>query len=138
MTTAKKIKPHAPDVFLRNLKISLKPLAELKPPLGRQTRRHPPAQIQKIVDSLQTYGVALPILIGPDDKVIGGWAMVIAARQLGFHEFPVVCICDLSEAKQRALRLALNKIPEYASWNDPELKLEIKEILAFDSDVTLG
>ncbi|WP_458194923.1 site-specific DNA-methyltransferase [Bradyrhizobium sp. UFLA05-153] len=106
--------------------------------MGRAIRQHSSTQIQKIVDSLQTYGVALPILIGPDDRVVNGWALVLAARQLGFREYPVVCVSDLSEAKRRALRIALNKIPEYAEWNDQELKLEIEEILKVDLDVTFG
>jgi len=128
----------APNVLFRDLTISYKPLAELKPPLGRAIRRHSPAQIQKIIASLQIYGVAMPIPIGPDGTVIDGWGVVLGARQLGWREFPVVCVRDLSDAKLRALRIALNKIPEHANWNDPELKLEIEEILAFESDVTFG
>lgn len=138
MTTATRLKQRAPDLFLRALNISLETLDELKPPLGHVIRQHSPAQIRQIRVSLQTYGVALPILVGPNGRVIDGWALVIAAKQLGFRELPVVCISDLSEAKQRALRVALNKIPEYARWNDPELKLEIQEILTLDADVTFG
>ncbi|SDE08470.1 DNA modification methylase [Bradyrhizobium brasilense] len=138
MTTTIKAEPRKPEVFFPELKISNKPLAELKPPLGHAIRRHSPAQLQKIVDCLQTYGAVLPILVGQDDRVIDGWALVLAARELKYREFPIVCISDLSEAKQRALRVALNKIPEYASWNELEFKLEIEEILALDSEVTLG
>lgn len=138
MTTAIRFKRRAPDLFLRVLNAVLKPIDELKAPLGRDFRQHPPTQIQKVVESLQTFGVALPILVGPDNRVIDGWALALAAKQLGFREFPVVYISDLSEAKRRGLRVALNKIPEYARWNDPELKLEIQEILAVDADVTFG
>lgn len=138
MPTVNQAGAQAPNVFFRDLTISPKPLAELKPPLGRDTRRHTPAQIQKIMDCLKTYGVVMPIVIGPDDRVIDGWALVLAARQLGWRKFPIVCISDLSETQRRALRIASNKIAEYASWNDPELKLEIDEILTIDSNLTLG
>ncbi|MGY4234754.1 DNA modification methylase [Bradyrhizobium sp. USDA 4449] len=138
MTSPTRIKQRAPDLFLRALNAVLKPIDELKPPLGRDIRQHSSAQIQQIIESLQTYGVALPVLVGPDHRVIDGWALVRAAKQLGIREFPAVCISDLSEAKQRGLRVALNKIPEYTRWNDPELKLEIQEILTLDVDVTFG
>lgn len=138
MPTVNQGAAQAPAAPSRDLTIAPRPLAELKPPLGRDIRRHSSAQIQKIIGSLQTYGPAMPILVGPDDRVIDGWALVLAARQLGWPEFPVVCICDLSDAKLRALRIALNKIPEFANWNDPALKLEIEDILALDFDVALG
>ena len=38
-----------------------------------------------------------PILIGPDCRVINGWALVLAAKQLGWRKIPVARICDLSE-----------------------------------------
>ncbi|UWU90608.1 DNA modification methylase [Bradyrhizobium sp. CB1015] len=137
MTTAKELKRQAPDIF-RELQIFSKPLDELKPPRGRDIRRHPPVQIQKLVECLQAYGPVRPIIIGRDDRVIDGWALALAAKQLGYRDFPVSDISDLSEAKQRGLRVSLNKMPEYAEWNDGELKLEIEEIFALDSNVTLG
>jgi DNA modification methylase len=131
-------KAQKPDVPFRALTISYRPLTELRSPLGHKTRYHSSAQLQKIGECLDAYGPVLPILVGADDRVIDGYALVLAARKLNLSEFPVVCISDVSAAKQRALRIALNKIQECASWNEPELKLEIAEILAQDSEITLG
>ena len=123
-------------VTFRDLKPNAAPLADLKP-LGRETRRHPPAQIRKIANSLKQFGFVLPILIDEQSRVIAGWAVVLAARQLGLAEIPAVSVLDLSEGELRALRLALNRLAEYARWNDPELKSEFWEILQLDPQITL-
>jgi DNA modification methylase len=109
-------------------------LADLKQ-LGHETHQHPPRQIQKAVASLKAYGLVLPILVDAQNRVIDGWALVLAAQQLGLTKIPAVCISDLSDAQLRALRLALNKIPEYATWNEQELKLELSEIFELEPNI---
>ncbi|MBH5401180.1 ParB N-terminal domain-containing protein [Bradyrhizobium sp. CNPSo 4010] len=132
MPTANRLKQPAPE-----LKTFLKPLAELKPPRGRQIRRHSPAQIQKIAHSLQTYGVVLPVLVGQDDSVIDGWALLLAAKQLGYSDFPVVRVSALSAPKERALRVMLNKLPDYTTWDEAELKQELAQIFQSDPHITV-
>src|SRR5258708_25998051 len=127
---------HARRAVLRHLKLKPVAVAELKQ-LGRETRQHPPGQIQKIVDSLKTYGLVLPILVDAQNRVIEGWALVLAGRQLGLAEVPAVCISDLSEAQLRAIRLALNKIPEYANWDQRALKDELAEIIELEPHIAL-
>jgi ParB-like chromosome segregation protein Spo0J len=51
----------------RDLNPQLAPVARLKP-LGRATRKHPPAQIAKLAASLDRFGFVLPI-ITHDDRV---------------------------------------------------------------------
>ena len=91
----------------RELKIRSVAIADLKQ-LGCETRQHPKGQIQKLVKSLKTYGPVLPIPIDAQNRVIDGWALVLAGRQLGLAKIPAVCISNLSDAQLRALRLALN------------------------------
>jgi DNA modification methylase len=55
--------------------------------------------------------------------------LVLAARQLGLTEVPVVCISDLSEAELRVLRLTLNRISEDSTWDQEALVLEFSDIL---------
>jgi len=125
---------HTRRSIIRELKLKPVVLADLKQ-LGRETRQHPPRQIQKIVACLKSYGFVLPILVDPQNRVIEGWALVLAAQQLGLEKIPAVCISDLSEPQLRALRLSLNKIPEYASWNVQALKLELAEIIQLDPHI---
>jgi DNA modification methylase len=106
-------------------------------PLGRETRKHPPGQIQKLATSLERFGQASPILIDANERVVSGWGLVLAATRLGLTELLAVRIADLGEAKLRALRLALNRTGEDAVWDDAELSLELTEILEIDSEFEL-
>ena len=69
----------------RDLNPVLVPVESLKP-LGRETRKHPPSQIQKLQASIQEFGFVLPIVIDVECRVIAGWALVAAAKRLGLVE----------------------------------------------------
>jgi hypothetical protein len=105
--------------------------------LGRETRRHPKAQIAKLAASLQEFGFVAPIVTDRDYRVVAGAALVLAARELHLAEVPVVPIHDLTEVQLRALRIALNRLTEDASWDAQELQLELSDLLAIDSQLDL-
>src|SRR5580658_542936 len=81
----------------RNLDSKLVPVSTLKP-LGRETRKHPLAQVRKLAESLDRFGFVLPILVDGDRRVVAGWGLVLAARKLGVTDVPAVIVSDLSEA----------------------------------------
>ena len=112
----------------RDLTPQLLPLSAFKP-LGRATRKHSPQQVGKLAESLNQFGFVLPILIDADGRVVAGWGLVLAARRLGLSDMPAVRVTDLSEPELRALRLALNRISEDATWDNEALALEFSEIL---------
>jgi len=92
--------------------------------LGRETRKHPPQQVRKIAASLKRFGFVLPILTDVEGRVVAGWGLVLAARQLGLGEVPAVCLSDLSDAELRTLRLALNRLTNDPTWDREALTLE--------------
>ena len=55
---------------------------------SRQVRQH---------SAVDTFGFVLPILIDGTNRVVGGWALVLAAQRLGLTEIPVTTVADLSE-----------------------------------------
>lgn len=120
----------------RDLNPELIPIASCKP-LGRATRKHPPAQVRKLAASLDRFGFVLPILVDPKRRVVEGWALLLAALQLGLTEIPAVIVTDLSEAELRALRLALNRLSEDSAWDDKELALEFSDILELAPQIDL-
>jgi DNA modification methylase len=120
----------------RNLAPQLVPAASLKP-LGRATRKHPRGQVSKLAASLDRFGFVRPILIDRAQRVVAGWALVLAAQRLGLAEVPAIVITDLSEGELRTLRLALNRITEDADWDRPELMVEISEILELEPAIDL-
>lgn len=120
----------------RDLNPRLIPVDALKP-LGRLTRKHPPAQIRKLSESLGQFGFILPIVIDAENRVVAGWGLTLAARKIGLSEVPAVIIDDLDEAKLRLLRLALNRLGEESSWDAEALKLEFADVLEITSDIDL-
>ena len=124
-------------VVSRNLHPRLVPVASCKPPPGRETRKHPPRQVRKLAASLDRFGIVLPILIDRNGRVVAGWGLILAAKQLGLTEVPAVTITDLSEADLRLLRLALNRISEDAAWDREQLTLEFSEILKLEPHAEL-
>src|SRR6516165_6560983 len=120
----------------RDLTSRLVEVADLKP-LGRATRKHPPGQIRKLAASLDRFGFVVPILIDSEHRVVAGWALLLAAKQLGLTEVPAIRVTDLSEAELRALRLALNRMAEDADWDREELALEFSEIRVIAPEIEL-
>jgi DNA methylase len=118
--------------ILRDLSARPFPVADCKP-LGRITRKHSPQQVSKLAASLKQFGFAYPILIDVNGRVVAGWGLVLAARKLGLLEIPAVQLSDLSEAKLRSLRLALNRLGEDSTWDREALTLEFSEILELGS-----
>jgi hypothetical protein len=106
-------------------------------PLGRETRKHPPAQVRKLAANLERFGFVLPILTDAQGRVVAGWAQVLAARQLGLNEVPAVSLTDLSDAELRMLRLALNRIADDGTWDRQALALEFSEILQLAPQIEL-
>jgi ParB-like chromosome segregation protein Spo0J len=123
-------------IISRDLNPRLVSVAGLKS-LGRETRKHPPEQLRKLATSLKQFGFVLPILTGSDGRVVAGWALVLAARQLGLAEVPAVSLADLAEPELRSLRLALNRLAEDSAWDGKELRLEFSEIVALAPQLEL-
>jgi DNA modification methylase len=120
----------------RNLNPKLVDLGSLKL-LGRQTRKHPPSQIRKLQSSIEEFGFVLPIVIDQESRVIAGWGLILAARNMGLLQIPAVTVDDLGAAKLRLLRLALNRLGEESSWDHDALALEFADIVEINIDVDL-
>src|SRR3984893_14422907 len=119
----------------RNLNPNLVRVETLKP-LGRETRKHLPAQIRKLQASIEQFGFVLPIVIDAASRVIAGWGLALAAKKLGLPEVPAVTIADL-DAKLRVLRLALNRLSEDSRWDVEALRLEFSNIMEISGEIDL-
>ena len=60
------------------------------------------AQIAAIAASIKEWGWTTPALVGEDGGLIAGHARVLAARQLGIAEVPVMVAAGWSEAQKRS------------------------------------
>jgi DNA modification methylase len=86
--------------------------------------------------SVATFGLVLPILIDSKGTIVGGEALVEAARSLGYAEVPTLQIDHLDDGEIRLLRIALNKLSEQAEWEEVELGLELGELLDLDLELS--
>ena len=106
---------------------------------ARNARTHSRRQVDQIVASIEAFGFTNPILADPEGRLIAGHGRLLAARQMGMGEVPVIELAGLSEAQKKALRLADNKIALNAGWDVEILKLELAELRLpeFDMDLSL-
>ena len=111
-------------------------LDELRLP-GRKLRTADPAHVREIAGSISALGFCAPILIGKNNLVLDGVIRVEAARQLGLGHVPCIRIEHLSDAEQRALRLAVNRLGEKGQWNLDELKIEFEELILTDAPIEI-
>ena len=128
----------ADNAALRPLTVVYRPLVSLTPD-PRNARVHPKRQIDQIKASITAFGFTNPILADPEGRLIAGHGRLIAARELGLAEVPVIALAGLSEAQQKALRLADNKIALNAGWDIEILKLELSDLSlpGFEMDLAL-
>ena len=123
---------------VRPLTVVYRPLAHLVPDL-RNARTHPKRQIDQIVASIRAFGFTNPLLADPEGHLIAGHGRLLAAKQLGLAEVPVIELVGLSKAQKKALRLADNKIALNAGWDIEILKLELADLSLpeFEMDLAL-
>jgi ParB-like chromosome segregation protein Spo0J len=76
--------------------------------------------------------------VGEDGGLIAGHARILAARQLGIAEIPVMVASGWTEAQKRAYVLADNQLAITGSGWDPELlRLELGELKLSGFDLSL-
>ena len=113
------------------------PLDKLTP-YARNSRTHSDEQVAQLAASIREWGWTTPVLVDEDGGIIAGHGRVLAARQLGMAEVPVVVARGWSDAKRRAYVIADNKLALNAGWDAEMLSLELGELgeLGFDLELT--
>ena len=106
-------------------------------PYARNARTHSDAQVAQIAASIRAWGWTVPVLTDEDGTIIAGHGRVLAARQLGIGEAPVMVARGWSEAQKRAYVLADNKLTENGGWNGELLKLEVADLAEMGFDLSL-
>lgn len=107
-------------------------------PHPRNARTHSRKQIAQIAASITEFGFTNPLIVDLQGNIIAGHGRLLAAKQLDIDQVPVIVVEGLSDAQQRALMLADNKIALNAGWNTELLKLELADLAMPDIDIDLG
>lgn len=106
-------------------------------PFGRNARTHSTAQVAQVAASIREFGWTNPILMRPSGVIIAGHARLLAARQLGLSEVPVIELSGLTEAQCRALAIADNQLALNAGWDEEMLRSELTGLQEQDFDLNL-
>lgn len=123
---------HATDIMQRMARaIEMWPLDRLIP-YERNPRTHSPDQVRRIADSIEQFGFNNPLLVDSRDGIIAGHGRLLAARQLGLCEVPVIVLDHLTDAQRRAYVIADNKLAELAGWDEELLAAELAALHAED------
>jgi len=106
-------------------------------PSARNARTHSDDQVGQIAAAIREWGWTTPVLVDEHDEIIAGHGRVLAAKQLGLAQVPVIIARGWSEAQKRAYMIADNKIALNSGWDSSLLKIELGELKLGGFDVTL-
>lgn len=107
-------------------------------PYPRNTKKHPPEQVQKIVANIYANGFDQPITVDKEMVIITGHGRHMAAKELKLAQVPVIIRSDLSEHEVMAKRIADNKLNE-SDWDEEFLGFEMQTLFSaneIDMDMT--
>src|ERR1700732_5602234 len=79
-------------------------------PFSKSSRTHSEAQIAQLAASMKEWGWTNPVLADEAGGVIAGHARILAARQLGYGEVPVMVARGWAGAEKRAYVIADNQL----------------------------
>lgn len=111
-------------------------LDQLRPYPGNP-RTHSKQQIRQIAASIERFGFTSPLLVSDDLEVIAGAGRLLAARELGMKEVPVIRLSHLNAAERRAYVIADNRLALKAGWDQELLAIEIQALVDLDFEVEL-
>jgi DNA modification methylase len=118
-----------------NLKIEYRSTDSLNEYDGN-SKTHDAKQVSKLCESIKKFGFNNPILVDSDGVLIAGHGRLMAARELGLEEVPVIELGHLTDQQRRAYVIADNKLAELSDWDQDALARELSALAEFEFDTT--
>lgn len=103
-------------------------------PYEKNPRRNQNA-VEKVANSIKSFGFNVPIIVDKDMVVIAGHTRLLAAKSLGIETVPVHVASHLTPDQCKAYRIADNKTAEYAEWDMDLLAQEILDLQGVNFDL---
>ena len=122
-------------MLTNSLTITYLRLDEVRPYSGA-ARHHNRAKLRKLRNLIERFG-QLPIIVDQNNVIIDGHAVHAVMRERGAEQIAVVVASGRSEAEVRALRLALNRVPQDSKWDNERLRGEFSALVALSFDMEL-
>lgn len=104
-------------------------------PYDNNAKIHTSEQIEEIKNSIKEFGMNDPIGIwGEENLIVEGHGRLIACKELGIKEVPVIRLDGLTDEQRRAYTLAHNQLTMSTGFDLEKLKLELDAITLPMSD----
>ena len=108
------------------LKIEYVDINSIKP-YKNNAKLHPKEQIEQIKKSIEQFGMDDPIGIWKDE-IVEGHGRLIACKELGYTEVPIIRLDHLTDEERKAYTLAHNKLTMNSDFDFNMLDAEIAEL----------
>jgi DNA modification methylase len=110
------------------LKVEYIPIDTLKP-YDKNAKIHTKEQIEQIKQSIQEFGMNDPIGIwGKDNLIVEGHGRLMACKELGYKEVPVIRLDGLTDEQRRAYTLVHNQTTMNTGFDIDILNEELENI----------
>jgi site-specific DNA-methyltransferase (adenine-specific) len=93
---------------MEKLKIEYVGIDSIKP-YKNNAKQHPAEQIEQIKNSIEQFGMDDPIGVW-NDEIVEGHGRLIACKELGYTEVPIIRLDHLTDEERKAYTLAHNKL----------------------------
>lgn len=114
------------------LKIEYIPIDELKE-YENNAKLHPQEQIEQIKNSIKEFGMNDPIGIWKDNIIIEGHGRLMACKELGMTEVPIIRLDDLTDDQRKAYTLIHNQTTMNTGF---DLDILNEELASIDLDMS--
>ena len=97
-------------------------------PYANNAKIHTEEQIEQIKRSIQEFGFNDPIAVWKDNEIIEGHGRLIAAKELGIDEVPIIRLDSLTDEQRKAYTLVHNKLTMNTGFDFELLDAELESI----------
>lgn len=94
-------------------------------PYEFNNRNHDEQQVDRIANSIQSFGFNQPIVVDENNVILVGHGRLLAAQKLGLKTAPVLKKTGLTETQKKAYRILDNKLQNDSTWSFDNLELEL-------------
>jgi DNA modification methylase len=112
------------------------PVERLKP-YDKNPRTHSAEQLAQLKRSIAEFGFTNPILVDGKDGILAGHGRLMAAKDMGLAEVPVLVLDHLTPEQRRAYVIADNQLALNAGWDMELLQQEVVSLNLQDFDLDL-
>jgi DNA modification methylase len=121
------------DKMNSRLTIVYESIEKIKP-YKHNAKIHTEGQIEQIKKSIREFGFNDPIAVDEENVIIEGHGRLLAAKELGMKEVPVIFLYGLTDQQKKAYILAHNQLTMNTGFDMDVLADEINRITAFNME----